>query len=469
MVEVIVDQKKTIGRNPLKLGAHIYWTNLPWSPHDEYLKPKLRAAFSGSYARVYVLLYKPCKSWYPSTRTGTWDWGLHDAMIQALYDCGVEPIPCIAWEHGAAEEYVGPFVDANYPTGTGLPDPEEWAEYVRDVAEHYRDMGWNPTYWEIFNEVYFDVTDYTNPHEQGWANFVNVYEHSRDAIKDVRPSAKVGTSAFVWKNFTEYLAVKGVGLDWVGFHKYDVDYAGQWTEPEILAQASGGIGYMVDGPAGTPSSHVVYTPDEAMDIYEGITGKRLPLLCTETNMNLAHLDPLLRTLFNGVWYAEQSRDFIKRGVGLSMWFTWDNSDYYTMVKETPPYEVHPPYYVNLLLAENLSVGGALLETLSSDEVRVSTLAWLHGGRAKLLLLNKTAETSSVAVDGLKGDCTLYRIDGSANGIQTEDLTLPSTITMEGYTVVLIDAPTPTSPLGWLLPVGIGTLLLLKGRKSKRRG
>jgi len=32
-----------------------------------------------------------------------------------------------------------------------------------------------------------------------------------------------------------------------------------------------------------------------------------------------------------------------------------------------------------------------------------------------------------------------------------------------------DGYTPISPRGWLLPVGVGTLLLLKGRKSKRRG
>jgi len=39
----------------------------------------------------------------------------------------------------------------------------------------------------------------------------------------------------------------------------------------------------------------------------------------------------------------------------------------------------------------------------------------------------------------------------------------------GKLVPTPDLPTPMSPLGWLLPIGIGAFLLSKGRKSKRRG
>lgn len=107
----------------------------------------------------------------------------------------------------------------------------------------------------------------------------------------------------------------------------------------------------------------------------------------------------------------------------------------------------PVYYVHWMLGNNLAVGDKIVESTNSGDV--SSLAWIHNGHLKVMLINKTPQTNTVTLSGINGPFTIQRLDSNNNGLKTET-TSSNQISLNGYSVLLIapqgtEISTPQQP------------------------
>lgn len=436
-----VDYGSQIGTNNLELGSQIHWYF--YFPTDSELQQRVTDA-NLKILRFFIpdeSHHQPCTSWDDNTHTGTWDWTELDAEIDAAFSCGAEPLLCFNLDMGATI----PGMEIN-PI-TLAPYPESFAAYVSMIALHFENRGVTIKYWEIFNEHQGAWTWYYDPYipsnEPIWSAFVDTYNAVASEIRSVFPNASIGTATGCHRGWCEYLAEHGTNIDWIGTHKYDSGWGNQYADDEeLFRRAVRGLGYEEYDPR---VHDFLFTPNEALDKWEQMTGVRPAFYVTETNLN-AEWDPVdhrQHEAIGAVWFAEEIRDFILRGIQYTVQYRLASYAYdpsFGMVEVRGDYTKYYPYFVCQLFGEHLTKDDILFETTSSEETRVSALAWQHAGRAKLLIINKAPDTSTVSIEGLSGEGTLYRLDSSVMEIQLESTILPNTVTMNGYTVVLVDAP-----------------------------
>lgn len=438
---------RSVGRNNLVLGSHVHWWMELWD------NPTLQQQVRGAKLKVLRFFVRwedhgPCVSWDEATKTGTWDWTEFDAMIQAIYDCGAEPLININLIDPTIRSGMLPPGMAINPV-SHFPNADSYGAYCKAIAEHCRAKGYNIRYWELFNEChitwkYYPLADiYTPQNEAIWREIALAYNQAAAEIKRALPGSMIGDTSTSRKGWCEYLAENAVLVDHIGHHKYDSgtetwEYA---ADPQPLFElAVGGKGYEA-----LMHPDILFTPEEAQDVFQQIRRVRPAFFVTETNLGLgwgADFDHRMHEAVGAVWLAEETRDFILRGLGISLWYELASpgDSAFGLVELWGDYTEYYPYFVSMLFGQHLARNDTLLETVSSDETRVSALAWNHGGRTKLLIINKTPEQTTAIIEGLTGEALVYRIDSSAMVIQEETVTMPSTITMDGYTVILLATP-----------------------------
>ncbi|HEY3332535.1 MAG TPA: sugar-binding protein [Capsulimonadaceae bacterium] len=145
------------------------------------------------------------QQWCPPLPGGGYDWHYTDPYINAAVDKGVETLYMLS----------APFTaDAQYRTMRDMAQhPQEWAAWVRLVAERYKGK---VHYWEVLNEP--------NSHELTPDEYVVLLKTAYETLKAVDPTCKVvgicGTANFA--DWTEDVLAAGGGkyLDIVTFHNY---------------------------------------------------------------------------------------------------------------------------------------------------------------------------------------------------------------------------------------------------------
>jgi hypothetical protein len=406
--------------------------------------------------RIQDFRIQPCKFWDEQSLNGTYDWTDFDALIESIHEIGAEPLICIGRTYGDSCK-IPPGMDTN-PL-TGLPYPSSFAAYASDLVQHLKEKKWSVRYWEIWNEPanYMFERDEEGKRIWGVFNetrvkyFMELFSATSTSMQNIDPEILIGTDASLYKGFFDYMVSQAKGVGFLSFHKYDA--WGTWLyNPE---------GYLSDGEilkrAGRIGNRKVYSPKEARVIWREMKGVDIPVICSETNLNLCWIngtDPRIQQIIGAVWYAEALRTYILNDVIYSVYFTFasDNRDSATggagfgMVNKTRPYNGWYPYWISYLLGNNLKLGDIIYESSSSNLTVISALSWQHDNHLNVLLNHKVKDrltTAQIRVSGLVANpgrkTNFHVIDGSKCEIRSESTiwSEASTITLDGYCVVLL--------------------------------
>lgn len=106
------------------------------------------------------------------------------------------------------------------------------------------------------------------------------------------------------------------------------------------------------------------------------------------------------------------------------------------------HELYYPGYVYKMLGPNLAKGDVIVDSSSSSS-NIATVAWIHRGTLNILLVHKTTGSESLSLAGVSGTFTYQRLDSTHKPPQTGSVGAGSSITLNGYTVMLLQ--TEASP------------------------
>jgi hypothetical protein len=176
--------------------------------------------------------------------------------------------------------------------------------FVRDVTAR----GWNIGYWNIGNEVPVGFNKTVA------AEFVTVFNAAAADIHSVLPHALVGSDVFTWPTKTKYFAGAIQGAGFLSFHDYPA--TGLCANPATYCPPDNVKGYLTDSQIIANSNNYSdlpwsNSPRAAQESWFNVTGKWLPMIDSETDLNSAQangFDPRGPTLFNAAWLVSQLID-----------------------------------------------------------------------------------------------------------------------------------------------------------------
>ena len=435
--------KVPVGVNVLSLGFNLTYSSMAhWCsrrPEVFQLAKNVNAKifrFVDGLSATFLPRIMPCTYFDEATKTGTYDWTVVDQIVGDMFAIDAEPLVCL----GGGMPFKAPPGMAIDPN-TSLPNPESYASYCAEWAKHFKAIGWNVKFYEIFNEpwVYFGQwpVDYVK-----LTNYMNLFGACRTAMKQVNPEVIVSFDFIHKKPQLDYwLTNNGPDVDSLNFHKYD-DWMmpPQYTDEQMLNAAE--------------KLQDWYSIVEAEQVWYGRRGKHLPMLNTETGFNGAAptTDLRIQTMVGATWLALLLRAEILSGISYHAHFELCSSWYadswgFGIVNSTsaPPYKPWYPYHAYWMIGANLAVGDKLLETSSSSN-NVRVLAWVHEETLNILLINKTTGLEEVNLLGLTRALSYFKIDDTYpyTNPQVQQGTVDTTqpILMNGYTVMLLQQHIP---------------------------
>ena len=220
----------------------------------------------------------------------------------------------------------------------------------------------------------------------------------------------------------------GQGVGFLSFHKYEAwgtwltDQEGYYSNEELLKKAGG-----------EDTDPQVYTPQEMQQIWYRARGQLLPIICSETNLNSAYkngTDPRIQQIIGAVWYAEELRTFVQKGLTYSIYYHFASDDSpewnstkltqgwgFGMVKETSPFTEWYSYLVNYLVGNYLEAGDEFYEASSDKPDFVSVMAWrAKNNYLRVILLCKNPNATAVNIKVMPQDFVTYKIDKTNNNI-----------------------------------------------------
>jgi hypothetical protein len=107
-----------------------------------------------------------------------------------------------------------------------------------------------------------------------------------------------------------------------------------------------------------------------------------------------------------------------------------------------------PYFVNKMIGSNLDKGDTVVKA-SSNSSDVRAVAWINDGKLKVMLICKVDQQRVVYLRGLTGQLTYEKIDNTipwtSPALQTGTVDASGALTINGYTVMLLQGDVPTPP------------------------
>lgn len=461
---VTVKLKNLIGNNLLSIAAQMDWTR--WS---KFLSSPTLRQYAKDLNLKFIRMFdwrtvKPCTHWDSATHTGTWNWANTDNMVNAIYDIGVEPLFCFGWATiSTATSY--------YPSGmvidptTNLPAPDDYAAYCSEWVRHFKQTGKPVRFYEIFNEPYGYLTWNISSNLARAGYFKDVWNATAAAMRQVNPNIMISFDfSCQWGVLNYWCTNGGAELDYLDFHKYDDGTVPGRTDENDFLRAE------QQNYTSTPFG---WTLQQAADYYYQKRGRRLPIFCSESNMNSAWetgTDPRIQQMSGAVWWGLTLRMAILNGLSYYVVFELTSNKAWELANKPSGGwgfgmidEVNMvrwlPYYTNLMYFANLSVGDSIIETATADpDLRV--IGWIHQDKLNLLLIHKSHTSKTVSIQGdITGNVNYTKIDESTDVNNPNPATgtyAINAIPLNGYTVMLLQTPVPTPPLD--LPT-IGGIIL----------
>jgi hypothetical protein len=439
-INVTVGTAKT-GSNSLSLGFNLHGDE---SAFDS--QPALRQLAEDcnpQLVRIFSYDFEPCTQWSDTTKTGTFKWTNVDLLVQRILGIGAEPFICI----GNRDMHVG----WQLPKGmginstTGLPYAASFAAYCSQWVNHFKSEGLAVRYYEIINEpwAYFGWNNYTL---MGY--YMNLFNSAAVAMRAANPNVLLGFDGTDRKPVLDYwLSNGGADLGFISFHKYDSGAIGEYSDSALFSRAET---FMLQ------TDQCYYGVQDAQKTYYNARGKIIPVINSESNLDSIctnGTDPEIQQMVGAIWLALLLRTGILQGLEYSDYFTFSSSASYELSSKASGgmgfgminYDNNQPwypYYVQYMLGNNLNVGDKLLESSSSSsDLRV--LTWLHNGKLTFLLICTTNQPLEVLLNGATGYANMQKIDNTTSwqtpSLQTSEIDLTEPITMNGYTVALLQA------------------------------
>lgn len=383
----------------------------------------------------------PCTSWYESTKTGSWNWVAIDNLVDKIYSIGAQPIIAMGFYSWSYDRFTDlpSGMTANYQS-TKLPNPSQYAAYITVWIEHFRARGTPILYWELFNEPQHFFNDGGT-----CTSFKNFMNPVISAMKAADPNIKVGcdNSMVTWSQggsggaFNVWFANNINKIDYLSWHRY-LTGTKSTTDSSLFDKA-------INDEGGTYGSNVFINP--ARQTYYNKKGVWLDTIQTEANINYhfsTGTDPRIQQMAGAIGTALALRTEILNGnvlynIYMQLGSRSTDSSKFGMINldnNKPWY----PYYAQYMISGlgGLSAGDNIVESYSSS-ANVITLVWKDGSSINILLVNKSTSTMQVTLAGVSGAFNWWKIDNSAQTLQSGSSNVGSTTTfnLNGYTVMLL--------------------------------
>jgi hypothetical protein len=450
--QVTVDSSKVIGINNLSLGLQIDGEWKDWL--DSSTRKQLTKDANFKLVRVFDFRntnprLMPCLSWNESIKDcNNWNWTYIDSLTQAIFGNGAEPL--FALGNGPnTKNYIPPSMAID--SVTGLPYPDSWAAYCKEWPKHFKNTGMPVRFYEIINEPwqYFEWANYAKID-----NFMAIFNAAAQAMRAENPNVLLGFDGTNRKPVLNYWLNAdydhphqiGADLGFISFHKYDSGSLGEYSDAAILNRAET---FQIE------TSTDYYGIKDARQTYYNARGKWIPVINSESNLNSVTdpgTDPRIQQMVGTIWTALVLRKDILIGLNYNIYFHFGSSASWEQANKPPGYgfgmtnldnnKPYYTYYVHKIIGLNLAVGDSIVNSFSSS-ADIKTLAWNDNGKLNILLIHNSTGTKTVSLNGMTGQFNYQKIDDPTGtsylnpSIQTGTIDASSVITLNGYTVMLL--------------------------------
>jgi hypothetical protein len=200
-----------------------------------------------------------------------------------------------------------------------FPTTTAYATYLTTFAQAVKANGWNISYWNLGNEVPVANTSEASA-------FAVVFNAGARAIHGVFPSALVGSDVLLVKSKLGLFAQSMKGVGFIAFHAYPAE--GLCTPVTVYCVPDNVNNYNRNAQVLAKTTNysgfaVFEAPRSAQWAWYNATGKWLPIIDAETNLNSAQgdgTDPRQQTLFGAAWLAYSLIQAAKENVSNTVYY-----------------------------------------------------------------------------------------------------------------------------------------------------
>jgi hypothetical protein len=393
---------------------------------------------------------------------GTFNWQDVDALVDAIFSVGAEPLICLGYAVSNGLTDMPPGMGVN--SATGLPYPDSWAAYCAEWVKHFKQTGKPVHFYEIINEpwMYFGWNDYGKI-----GNFTALFNAATQAMKTENPNVLLGFDGTNRKPVLNYWLNPSFGgahqvgadLGFISFHKYDSGAIGRYTDEQMFSRAESF--QVLTDPGGPEDGY--YGIEDSQQIYYNARGKLIFVINSESCFNAAWqtgTDPKIQQMAGAVWLALLLRASLLEGLNQSVYFTfcssksWETSNKpsggfgFGMINSDDKKPWYP-YYVHYMIGKNLEVNDPVFEAVTTDN-RLRVLAWKNRDKLNIYLINKSHDQVEVSLKGISGKLSYLKIDETipyTTPALQEGETSAESIMLNGYTIMLLQQP--FTPRKWM--------------------
>jgi hypothetical protein len=382
----------------------------------------------------------PCSSWNENTHDcNNWDWTQVDAITSNIFASGAQPLFTLGWMQSTGTEtqnYIPPGMSID--PSTGLPYPVDYAAYATAWVNHFKNTHEPVEYYGISNEPFNYFGWPAN--DQKLSNFIKFFNAVAASMRAANPDVKLGFDDSNHRDVLNYwLANGGANLDYIDFHKYDEGRIGQYSDAQLLNYAS---------TVQIVSDSVYYGIQDAQKTYANARGTTIPVISSEFNIDSywqTGTDPEIQEPIGAVWTALVLQSEIQDGLSYAVYYEFSSAPQtgrsglgFGMVNEDTN-QLYYPYDVYEMIGPNLGFEDSIVSSTSSS-TNIVPLAWMDNNELNVLLVHKSTGTDTVSLQGMSGTLSYEKVDSSSPNMQTGFIAASASITMTGYTVMLLQQP-----------------------------
>ena len=448
-IEITVNQSNIVNTNHFSTGFQLDGPDIrKWLESSELQQLAEEANFK--LVRFFEhRLGKACTYWDERTKTGQWDWDDIDQLVEHVFEIGAEPLIALGFVGYDTRRLTSVPNGMSYNLETGLPYPDQWAAYCSEWVKHFKEKGYPVRYYEMINEAYHYFDWPATQPRLGY--FMELYNAAYKSMKAVNNNIMIGNDACVISSVLDYFISNGENLDFLSYHAYGTSTLSAADE-EIFQAAE--TKYVVE-------TRTVYGVEKTRQLYKTARGIDLPVIHAENNVNFYFTqgtDPRIQKMQGAVYNALCFRTSMLNGYYYTSYFHFassaDSNEYdpsgglgFGMVNSDDNQPWYP-YYANKLVGTNLDVGDPIIDSQSSsDDIR--SVAWINNGKLNLLLVCKVDQQREISLTGINGYLNYYKLDNSVSWrtprIQTGTINTNVPLTINGYTVILLQSNISVSP------------------------
>lgn len=213
------------------------------------------------------------------------------------------------------------------PTSGYFAAGAAYATYVKTIVQHVKAIGGTVEYWTIGNEI--PLTNATVVDE-----YIALFNVASPIIHATFPGARVGSDVMMYKAYLPTFAQFAKGVGFLSFHFYPsigiCVKNGTYCPP--AGPGEGSLDARLWMPFAGINGQQFYNPDQAQDAWANYTGKSLPVLDTESNLNgwgggpgsvQTGSDPRQQNLFGAAWTVSTLIDGAYDNLSELTYFTYN--------------------------------------------------------------------------------------------------------------------------------------------------